>query len=359
MSTLISKVLPTRRHARTAGLPPGAVVYRGPEQARPVRLSVMDFDVDTLAEWTTEAVADVAPLRTSPTVSWITVDGLHDTDLLGALGEHFGIDPLVLEDIAHTEQRPKVEAYEDYLFLTLKMIDLDDDAALRMEQVSLLLGPHYVISFLETPGDVFGPVRNRIRSARGRIRQQRPDYLAYALVDVIVDHYFVVLEHLSDTGEAIEDQILEEATPDAQEAINTLRRQLIGMRRAVWPVRELLGRLERLESPLVGAGLRPFLRDAYDHAVQAVDLVESLRDVVSSLTDLYMTAISNRMNEIMKVLTIIGTIFIPLTFIAGIYGMNFTHMPELDAPYGYPIVLAVMAAIAGSLLIYFRRRQWI
>jgi magnesium transporter len=321
---------------------------------------VTDFTADTLREWTASEVAEVLPLRDSSTVSWIHVNGVHNTDLIRTLGEHFGIHPLVLEDIAHIEQRPKLEEYEDYLFLVLKMIYYDEDTdGLRLEHVSLILGPHCVISFQEDPGDVFDPVRERIRSARGRIRKLNVDYLAYALIDVIVDHYFVVLERFGETGEVIEDEILDEPSTDTQRKINDMRRQLIGMRRAVWPARELLGRLERLESPLIHEGTRPFIRDAYDHAVQVVDIVESLRDLVSGLTDLYMTAISNQMNEIMKVLTIIGTIFIPLTFVAGIYGMNFEYMPELSWQYGYFGVWIVMIVMAAVLLVFFRRREWI
>jgi len=361
MQNLISHVLPGRRPSKV-GLPPGAVVYAGAQPTHSVQFSVTDFDADTLDEWDASDITEVLPLRDTSTVSWIHVDGVHDTELIRALGDHFGIHPLVLEDIAHVEQRPKIEEHDDYLFLVLKMVYHDGsttEEALRMEQVTLVLGPNFVISFQEDPGDVFDPIRERIRSARGRIRKLGPDYLAYALVDVIVDHYFVVLERFAETAEVIEDEILDEPTTDTQRKINDVRRQLIGMRRAVWPVRELLGRLERMESSLIQESTRPFLRDAYDHAVQVVDIVESLRDLVSGLTDLYMTAISNQMNEIMKVLTIIGTIFIPLTFVAGIYGMNFEYMPELSWQYGYFGVWAVMIMMATVLLAFFRRREWI
>jgi len=360
MPQLISKVLTSRKRSKKAGLPPGAVVFVGEEQTHSVQLTVTDFDADRLDEWEAEDLHEVLPLRDTSTVSWIHVNGIHDTELIRTMGDHFGIHPLVLEDIAHTGQRPKLEEYDDYLFLVLKMIYQDETThSLRLEHVSLVVGQHFVISFQEDPGDVFDPVRERIRSARGRIRKLGTDYMAYALADVIVDHYFVVLEQFGETGEDIEDEILDHPTTDTQSKINELRRQLIAMRRAVWPVRELLGRLERLESPLIHSATRPFLRDAYDHAVQIVDVVESLRDLVSGLTDLYMTSISNRMNEIMKVLTIIGTIFIPLTFVAGIYGMNFEYMPELSWKYGYFAVWGIMLSLAILLLFYFRRRDWI
>lgn len=360
MPRLLSNVLPRRTRPHPIGISPGSVVFVGEEATHTAQLTVMDFDAGTLNEWTTERVEDVFPLRDTSTVSWIHVDAVHDTELIRTLGTHFGIHPLVLEDIAHTGQRPKLEEYEDYLFLVLKMIYHNPtDGVLRVEHVSLIIGPHYVISFQEDPGDVFDPVRERIRSARGRIRTLDADYMAYALVDVVVDHYFVVLEQFGEQSETIEDEILDTPSAHTQSAINTLRRHLISTRRAVWPVRELLGRLERIESPLIQPATRPFLRDAYDHAVQVVDIVESLRDVVSGLTDLYMTSISNRMNEIMKVLTIIGTIFIPLTFIAGIYGMNFEYMPELGWRYGYFGIWGIMLVMAAVLLVFFRRRQWI
>lgn len=348
-------------HSRKkTGLPPGTVVYVGDAPTTPPRLSVFDYTTGELREHDDSEIDDVLALRDSETVSWINLSGLHDVDLIRRLGDHFGIHPLVQEDIANTNQHPKMEEFDDHLFVSLKMIY--EDAAsgeLIFEHVSLIIGHRYVISFQETPGDVFDPVRERLRATHGRIRKLGADYLGYALLDVIVDHYFVVLEQFGSRSEELEEDILDDPTVATQKQINALRRSLIHMRRSVWPVREILGRLERLESPLVDPSTHPFLRDAYDHAVQVVDLVESLRDLVSGLTDLYMTVLSNRMNEIMKVLTIIGTIFIPLTFVAGVYGMNFEYMPELGYRYGYPIAWGVMLAVAALLLVFFRRRDWI
>ena len=332
----------------------------GDTPAEPPGLSVFDYTTGALREHDDPTVDEVLALRDTETVSWINISGLQDVDLIRRLGDHFGIHPLVQEDIANTNQRPKIEEFDQHLFVALKMIY--EDAApseLVFEHVSLIIGPRYVLSFQETPVDVFGPVRERLRGTRGRIRTLGADYLGYALLDVIIDHYFVVLERYGSRSEELEEEILDDPTVQTQEKINALRRSLIHMRRSVWPVREILGRLERLESPLIDAETRPFLRDAYDHAVQVVDVVESLRDLVSGLTDLYMTVLSNRMNEIMKVLTIIGTIFIPLTFVAGIYGMNFEYMPELGYRYGYPIVWGVMLLVAAMLLLFFRRRDWI
>ena len=342
------------------GLPPGSVVFIGEEKTTPVRFSVIDYTDDHLEETTLGDVGEVLPYRDSPTTTWINVSGVHDEDTIRTIGEHFGLHPLIQEDIAHTGQRPKLETYDDHVYVVSKMLYHNgDDQHIRAEQVSFVLGGSYLLSFQEEPGDVFDPVRKRLREGRGRIRARGTDYLTYALLDVIVDHYFVVLEELGGRTEEIEDEVLDDPQPETQERINDLRRDLIFMRRMTWPVRELLSQLERLDSPLWSDETRPFVRDTYDHAVQVLDLVESLRDVVGGLTDLYMTSLSNRMNEIMKVLTIIGTIFIPLTFIAGIYGMNFEYMPELTVWYGYPAAMGVMTVIAVALLLYFRRKGWI
>jgi len=342
------------------GLPPGSVVFVGDEKTTDIHFSVIDYTPDGLEEKRYTDVEDILDYRDSPTSTWINVTGVHDESIIRTIGEHFGLHPLIQEDIAHTGQRPKLETYDDHVYVVSKMLYHDEEADhLRAEQVSFVLGGSYLLSFQEDPGDVFEPVRKRLREGRGRIRTAGTDYLTYALLDVIVDHYFVILEALGDRAEEIEDEVLDDPQTETQERINDLRRDLIFMRRMTWPVRELLSQLERLDSPLWSDDTRPFVRDTYDHAVQVLDLVESLRDVVGGLTDLYMTSLSNRMNEIMKVLTIMGTIFIPLTFIAGIYGMNFEYMPELTVWYGYPVAMTGMGAIAVVLLIYFRRKEWI
>ena len=359
MLNRISSVLQRSPSQPKVGLPPGSVVFTGEEPTEDVTIDLIDFEPDGLNEQPIDDVETLTDLRDSETVSWINVVGLHEEHIIERLGTLFGIHPLVQEDIVHPTQRPKLEEYDDHLYIVLKMIYHDDEGALITEQVSLILGSHYVITFQERPGDVFDPVRQRIRSARGRIRRMQPDYLGYAIMDVIIDHYFVVLEHFGKEAEDLEDEVLDDPTIETQQQINELRRALIHMRRAVWPVREVLSQIQREESPLIQPDTRPFIRDAYDHAVQVVDIVESLRDVVGGLTDLYMTALSNRMNEIMKVLTIIGTIFIPLTFIAGIYGMNFEYMPELQYRWAYPAFWIVIIVMAALLLVFFRRKDWI
>jgi magnesium transporter len=348
--------------AKKVGLPPGAVVFVGRERDAPVRLTVMDYDAATLAEaeYAAANVEAVFPLRDTPTTSWIHADGVHDTALVQALGAHFGIDALAQEDLVNTAQRPKVEAFGDVLLVVAKQVRLDDEGRLTAEQVGLVVGDGFLLSFQETPNGLFAPVRERLRQGRGRIRSRGADYLAYALLDVVVDHYGVALAALSDRAEVIEDRVLGGDVPAAlQDEINALRRALIGVRRVAWPLRDLLAAAARTEHPRLGDDVAPFWRDAHDHAVQVADTVDALRDVVGSVHDLYLSVLSHRMNEIMKVLTIISTIFIPLTFIAGIYGMNFTYMPELQTRYGYFVALGVMGALAVVLLALFRRRGWI
>jgi magnesium transporter len=364
---------PSRSHRQRIGLPPGSVVYHGEAPAEPVQIHLVSYSADHVESSDHVALETALSHRDRPARSWIHVSGIHDPERIGRIGTHFGLHPLLQEDIVHTSQRPKVEVYDDMVYVVLQTLTLPSPSGtdrsggdtpppvqpLRAEQVSLVVGPTWVLSFQERPDPLFAPVRERLRHGRGRIRTQGPDYLAYALVDVVVDSYFLVLEHLGNRIEALEDEVLDDPSPDVQATINETRRDLVSMRRQTWPVRDVLARLERLDTPVWSDDLRPFVRDAYDHAVQVLDLVESQRDIVSGLSDLSMTALSNRMNEIMKVLTIIGTIFLPLTFIAGIYGMNFEYMPELQIWWMYPLVWVLMIGGAAGLLGFFRRKGWL
>lgn len=320
----------------------------------------MNYDAETLSESAPSTIEETFRFRDTLPTSWINVEGVHDIDIVQKLGSYFSIQPLVLEDIVNTGQRPKIEQYDEHLYVVARMLYFDDDRReLRSEQVSLVVGPTYVLSFLEDPGDVFDAVRNRIRTAQGRIRRSGSDYLMYALLDTIVDHYFVALETMSDIAEKLEDAVMSNPEPETQQQINYLRRELIYMRRVVWPTRELLAHLERDDYALVRPDMKMFFRDTYDHAVQVMDIVESLREMVNGLAELYMSNLSNRMNEIMKFLTVIGTIFLPLTFIVGVYGMNFDFMPELHAHLGYPIVMLFMLATALFMVLYFKHKQWL
>ena len=290
---------------------------------------------------------------------WLNVTGVHDTALLAEIGARFGIHDLAMEDVASTLQRAKVDDFGDHLVVTIRMFSRQRVADLFSEQVALVVGDGFVISFQERPGDVFGPVRERLRKGAGRLRTTGPDYLAYALMDVIVDDYFVSLEEVSDALEDLENDVLEGELHDTTARLRKLRATLIMTRRAAWPLREAVARLLNREMPMIQTTTIPYVRDLHDHVVQVMDIVESLRDVVGSIHDLHMASISNRMNEIMKFLTIIGTIFIPLTFIAGLYGMNFVWMPELAWKWGYPVALGAMAVLAGVLVVYFRRKNWL
>lgn len=360
---MIRPRLPFRSRSHKVGLPPGTLAT--PEKLRsevdePVQLTLIDYGPEGYEEKTATDVPDWSSYRSSDSITWINVDGLQDTELLERIGTQFGLHPLVLEDVATAGQRPKLEDYGEYLYLILYMLQVDPGSEqVRHEQMSVVLGDGFVISFQETPGDVFDPVRTRIRNGRGRIRTSGSDYLAYALMDTIVDHYFVVAEAFSDEIEELEDRLLDESGDDIPVAINQLRRELMYVRRSIWPLREVISLLQRSDSELVSSDIRPFLRDIYDHTIQVVDVVETYREISSSLLDLHLSQVSNRMNEVMQVLTIIGTIFIPLTFVAGIYGMNFEYMPELAWPWAYPALLVLMLTLALSLVVYFRRREWI
>ena len=305
-------------------------------------------------------VEEVSSFRNKPSVTWLNVEGVHQIEILEQVGKHFGLHPLVLEDIASTGQRPKMEDFDDYIFVILRMLRFDDkENETKTEQISLLLGPDFVISFQEKEGDVFDSIRERIRNNKGRIRKMGADYLAYALIDAVVDNYFMILEKLGETIEEIEEKLVTNPTSETLHTLHDLKREMVFLRKSVWPLREVINRLERSESPLINKSTYVYLRDVYDHTIQVIDAVETFRDMLSGMLDIYLSSVSNRMNEVMKVLTIIATIFIPLTFIAGIYGMNFRYMPELEQAWSYPAILILMLIMAIVMLIYFRRKKWI
>jgi magnesium transporter len=293
-------------------------------------------------------------------ITWINIDGLQKISIIERIGNHFNLHPLVLEDIANTGQRPKMEDYTEYLFLVLKMLQYsEEDNEIKGEQVSLILGSDWVVSFQETEGDVFDLIRERIRTDNGRIRKMGADYLVYVLMDAIVDNYFAVLEKVGEKIEEIEDEVVANPSPETLQIIHDLKRQMIMLRKSVWPLREVISRLERWESKLINESTDIFLRDLYDHTIQVIDAVETFRDMLSGMLDIYMSSVSNRMNEVMKVLTIIATIFLPLTLVAGIYGMNFRSIPELEWEWGYPFALLIMLSVGIVMLFYFRRRKWL
>jgi len=322
-------------------------------------MSIIDYDGEHLEERESISLDELAPFGESEKVTWVNIVGIHDMPTIQRIGEVFDIHALTLEDIVNATQRAKVEEFDTYLYIVIRMLTFEpEETNLHSEQLSLILGKNFVLSFQEDPRDVFEPVRVRIRNSIGRIRTSGADYLAYALLDIIVDEYFVTLETIGEQMEDLEELVLGDPDPSTLSRITDLNRELVLLRRGIWPARELLGSLMRSPSTLIRKKTEPFLRDAYDDSVQIMEIVESFRDVMSNLRESYKTAVSNRMNDIMKVLTIIATIFIPLTFIAGIYGMNFQYMPELAYPWGYFAALGTMAALGLGLAGYFKSKGW-
>src|SRR5574340_169221 len=350
----------TSRRSRKAGLPPGTLVHTGEKKTEIPQITILDYNEAGFREEKFTSLDQCLAFKTSPGVTWLNVDGLHRIDILEKLGECFGLHPLVLEDILSTDQRPKLEDYGDYLYVVLKMLYLDEaNNEVATEQISLVLGNGFVLSFQEKEGDVFTAIRQRIRSSKGQIRKYGADHLLYSLLDAVVDNYFIILEKIGDRVEALEDELVASPSAATLQRIHVLKREMIFLRKAVWPLREVISTLERDASPLFSAGTRIYLRDVYDHTIHVVDSVETYRDLLSGILDIYLSSISNRINTEMRLLTIFATIFMPLTFIAGVYGMNFKHMPELELRWGYPAALALMATVGVGMAVYFRRKKWL
>ena len=343
-----------------AGLPPGTLIYIGEKRLEKTKITVINYDQQHYEKRTINTIDECFGYRDTSQTTWINIDGLHDIDLIQQLDEHFGIHALVLEDILNTGQRPKVEVFGNYIFVVLKMIYLSPDGNdIISEQISLIVGQNYCISFQEKEGDVFGPIRKRIEENKGRIRKMGSDYLAYALLDSVVDNYYIVLEKFGEKIEALDDALINNPGLETSREIHKLKRIMIDLRKQIWPLREVLASLQRDESKLIKKATIVYLRDIYDHIIQVMDNVDTFRDMLSGMHDVYLSSMSNKMNEIMKVLTIFAAVFIPLTFVAGIYGMNFKFMPELEWRWGYFGVLGVMAVIGVGLLFYFKKKRWI
>ncbi len=348
-----------KKRSKKSGLPPGTLVHIGEKKTEEPKITIIDYDESHVEEKEVKTVEECFVFKDKSTVTWINMDGLHQIKILEKLGECYGLHPLVLEDIVNTDQRPKMEDYGGYLYIVLKMLGYDKNDEFLPEQISLILGPNFVLSFQEREGDDFNPIRERIRSGAGRIRKMGADYLAYTLLDSVVDNYFILLEKLGEKIEFLEEKLVTQPTSETLQVIHHLKKEMIFLRKAVWPLREVINSLERGESSLIQQSTGIFLRDVYDHTIQVIDTVETYRDMVSGMLDIYLSSISNRLNAVMKVLTIIATIFMPLTFLAGVYGMNFKYMPELEWRWGYPSVLLIMFAIGGFMLIYFKKKKWL
>lgn len=350
-----------KNRSKKAGLAPGTLIHMGRAKAGATKVELVQYDQGHLEKRQVASLDECLIRQDAPTVSWVNVEGLSDLEVLRHFGSCYGIHPLVLEDILATDQRPKAADYGDYLYVVLKMIDLDEaKREIKSEQVSLVLGRNYLISFQEgLEGDVFEQVRGRLENEKARLRAMGADFLLHALLDVIVDHYFTVLEKLADRIEDVEDEVVEHPTPATVQSIYNLKRQMLFLHKAVWPLREVVSGLQRRDSQLIDDTTVIYLRDLYDHIVQVLDTLETLRETLSGMLDVYLSSVSNRLNEVMKVLTIIATIFMPLAFVVGWYGMNFKNMPELEWRLGYPMVFVLCLAIAGGMLVYFRKKRWL
>ena len=352
--------MPTKKRSQKAGLPPGTLIHIGDKKIEKPRISFIEFDEAHFNETQLSTLADWKPVSDGKTVTWLDIGGLHQVGLIEQIGQYFNLHPLVLEDILNTDQRPKLDDYPDYLYVVLKMLYPGERGTEVMaEQVSIVLGRDYVLTFQENGKDVFDSLRTRLRTDKRQIRKRGADYVFYALIDAIVDHYFVILEGLGERIGILEDKCVVDAKNVSLGHILQLKTEMRYLRRAVWPLREVLSGLQRNDNALIQPSTKPYLHDVYDHTVQIMETIESYHDQVTGMVDIYLSSNSQRMAAVMKVLTIITTIFMPLTFIAGIYGMNFEHMPELHSTWGYPIVLLVMGVIGIAMLVFFRKKKWL
>ncbi|WP_299107593.1 magnesium/cobalt transporter CorA [uncultured Winogradskyella sp.] len=350
----------TQHYKKHTGQVPGTLVYTGEKSHKNVKIESFDYTKDSISETILTNIEDAKSFKETDSVTWINIDGLSSIDEIENIGLQYGLHPLVLEDIVNTTQRPKIDEYDDYLFVVLKMLYYDNDENIAIEQVSLVLGKNYVLSFQESEGDVFDTIRERIRIGNGRIRGLKSDYLLYALIDAVVDNYFSIIETLGNKIEDLETDLFEGHSRDnINIEVQQLKREILKVRRAIFPLREIINRVEKGEHPLIYKRTITYYRDIYDHLIQVSENIDIYREMIWSLMDMYMTTISNKMNEVMKVLTIMSSIFIPLTFLAGIYGMNFEFIPELKYRYGYFVLLGVMFLMFLGLLYYFKRRKWL
>jgi magnesium transporter len=348
------------------GTPPATLVVPPEQEGRKAEVSLIEYDAHTILEKKVEQIDEIFSCLESDKISWVNIAGLGDVEMLKQLGIHFRIHPLALEDMLNTGQRPKVDEYDNQLFIVLQMAYSTKDNDIIFEQVCIVLGKQYVITVQEEAArDVFDPVRQRLRQGGGNIRYLKADYLAYTLVDAIVDHYFPLIENLGDSMEEFQQTVLDDPTRERLRELHDFRHAITEMRRAAWPQRDVLGRLMRDETGLVDERTKPFFRDCYDHTVIVLDLLETFRDAARNIMDLYLSSLSIRTNEVMRLLTVISSIFIPLTFIAGIYGMNFDrsasslNMPELEWRFGYLYAIGLMLAVAVGMIIFFKRKKWL
>ncbi len=360
---------PNRARARAArrlsnaskvGMAPGALVHLGERKTAQAAISLIEYGAGEIIEHQFSSLAESQTYQPRLPVLWLNVHGLHEPEVMAEIGRRFKLHPLVLEDILNTDQRPKVDDYGDYLFVVARMFEVDPEAGqIVSDQVSLILGTNYVLSFQERPSGRFDPVRERLRQDRGQIRKQGADYLAYSLLDTVVDRYFTILENIGERTEELEDMMLERPRPGALQTVHQLKRETLNLRRSIWPLREVINSLTRADERFFRAETRPYLRDVYDHTVHAIESLEANRDVIAGLLDIYLSAASNRVNQEVRALTVVAIIFMPATLISGVFGMNFKSMPLLEQPSGFMIAIGLMATVATTLSIIFWRRRWL
>jgi magnesium transporter len=342
------------------GLAPGSLVFTGVQKMAQVDISVLSYSENEYFEKAAKNIEEVvASIKSFNGITWVNVDGLHDEKSIEEICTYLGVHKLSMEDILSVGQRPKLEEYTDYLQVVIKLLSIEpNDDTIEYEQLTFILKGNVLITFQEKTGDVFNSVRNRIKEAKGSVRKKGADYLLYALLDLVVDHYFNILEDFSEKLEDLETELLNNPDKGTLNKLHGLRRETLLLRRTIYPLREMVGKFEKLEEPIINSDIKIFIRDLYDHTIKVIENIEVLRDMTSGLLDLYMNSASNKMNEIMKVLTIMSAIFIPITFIAGVYGMNFTNMPELRSKNGYFIILGVMFVVFIGMLIFLKRKKW-
>lgn len=363
--TRISKILSKNKSERTTiadtiGLRPGELVHIGERKVEKIRIDLIEYDKENISEEQDTTIERCLESKVKSNVSWINVIGIHDPEIIKKFGDAMELHALHQANIMNTDLRPSIETSEEYIFLMLKMPHFNEEKGkIELEQISFILSKDHIVSFQEIEQDFFEQIRKRIRDNIGTIRQRKSDYLTYALLDAVVDSYFLVLEKISDISEGLEDELMTNPTPKTLQSLQLLKRQMILLRKSIWPAREVLDNLQRSTNELIQEETKTYLRDSYNHIVQVIDTIEGLRDVVGGMLDTYLSSVSNKMNEVMKTLTIIASIFIPITFVAGVYGMNFQHMPELSSPVAYPLVLILMSVIAFALYGYFRKKKWV
>jgi magnesium transporter len=350
----------TNRISTKAGLSPGTLIHIGKKSSEKTIISVIDYDATHYNEIICESTNECIPFKSTPSVSWINIDGLHNTNIIEEIGKQFQLHPLLLEDVLNTRHRPKVEEFDNNIFITLKMLGISKTGKnIVSEQVSIVLGDTWVISFQEQRGDIFDALRLRMKENKGTIRQQGADYLLYRLIDTVVDNYYFVTEHISERIEELEEMVLKSSERESLLQIQKLKREILNLRKLILPLREAVSELQQDQTKLIKATTVRYLRDVYEHIIHVNDSLDTQRDMLASIMDLYLSGVSNKMNQVMQVLTIIATIFIPLTFIAGIYGMNFDNMPELHWKYGYFGIWGIMIAVIIVMIAFFKRKGWL